>query len=193
MKKGFIITLFLLLLIIFLPACSSLLPSSQKDIKSPWNEFNDAKLSFDKIVPYKTTSEDLSKLGFDPAETPNIELLNYLDVVQYFMPNQNIKKEELDEGLLGCISARDSCRAYEVKLSKVSTKRFGNVLLDLFGFRRKTKISGWEFKAIIVLNNDLVVYKIWGGKPKIDETTDEKKPLGPLQNSEGILKQLLGF
>ena len=55
-------------------------------------------------------------------------------------------------------------------------------MLDLFGFRRKTKISGWEFKAIIVLKNDLVVYKISGGKPKVDELLDEKKPLGPLQN-----------
>jgi len=32
-------------------------------------------------------------------------------------------------------------------LKKVEEKRFGNVFLDLFGFRRQTKISGWEFKA----------------------------------------------
>lgn len=171
--------------------CSSLLPSSKKDTKSPWNVFDEAKTSFDQIIPYKTTSEDLKNLGFDPEETPNIEYLNYLDVVQRFMPNPSIKKEELDEGLLGCISAKEACRAYEVQLKKVSKKRFGNVFLDLFGFRRQTKISGWEFKAIIVMNNDLVVYKIWGGKPKIDEVTDEKKPLGPLQNTEGILRKLV--
>ena len=189
MKNFYGIILFMLFFIF--SGCASLLPSSEKDVKSPWSEFHEAKTSFDQIVPYKTTSAELKDLGFDPSETPNIGLLNYLDVVRRFMPNPNIKKNELDEGLLGCISAKDGCRAYEVKLSKVSKKRFGNVLLDLFGFRRRTKIYGWEFDAIIVMNNDLVVYKIWGGRPKIDETTDEKKPLGPLQNSESILRRIV--
>jgi hypothetical protein len=46
-------------------------------------------------------------------------------------------------------------------------------------------VTGWEFNAFIVLKNDLVVYKISGGKPKIDELVDQKKPLGPLQDIGG--------
>ncbi len=180
MKKKIAVIILLLILCILVSGCSSLLPSTRKDTKSPWNSYEEAKAAFDQIVPYKTTSEDLKKLGFDPFNTPNIALLTYMDVVQRFMPNPSITLRELDAGLQDCLSSKESCRAYDLGLKKISDKRFGNVMLDLFGFRRKTKISGWEFKAIIVLKNDLVVYKISGGKPKVDELLDE--PLGPLQN-----------
>ncbi|MDH5299663.1 MAG: hypothetical protein OEV91_11660, partial [Desulfobulbaceae bacterium] len=70
---------------------------------------------------------------------------------------------------------------------QIDQDRYGNVVLDLFNFRRKTKLTGWEFKAIIVMKQGLVTYKLWGGKPKIDENRDSKNPFGPLQSSEKLL------
>jgi hypothetical protein len=49
----------------------------------------------------------------------------------------------------------------------------------------KTKVTGWEFDGFIILKNDLVVYKISGGKPNIDELIDEEKPLGSFQDLGG--------
>jgi len=37
------------------------------------------------------------------------------------------------------------------------------------------------FKTIAI-KNDPVIYKLWSGKPKIDELTDKKNPSGPFQD-----------
>ena len=63
------------------------------------------------------------------------------------------------------------------------------MLLDLFNFRRKSTESGWRFEALIVIIDDIVVYKLWGGNPMIDQDKETKNPLGPLQNSGDILKE----
>jgi hypothetical protein len=161
------------------------LPSSKLDTKTIWTSYDEAKTSFDAIIPYQTTTEDLEHLGYDPFMTPNITLLTYIDLLHRFLPNNSITKMDLDEGIQDCVALKDECKAYEVSLKIRREKRFGNVLLDLLGFRRKTKVTGWEFNAFIVLKRDTVVYKISGGKPNIDELIDHKKPLGPLQDIEG--------
>jgi len=168
-------------------ASSTYLPSAKESVQSPWEDFNAVKTTFDRITPHRTTGKELNELGFDPFTTPNIELLNYLDITQRFMPNQSIRKEDLDEGLRTCLDDRHHCHAYEISLSRMDQDRYGNVLLDIFNFRRKTKVTGWQFKAIVILHDDMVTYKLWSGRPKIDENRDHKNPLGPLQSSERIL------
>ncbi|GBC64150.1 hypothetical protein DENIS_5168 [Desulfonema ishimotonii] len=193
MKKKRCAMMFMWFSIVILAGCSSLLPSAKNDIKSPWQTFEEAKMAFDQIVPYKTTSLELKALGIDPFTRSNIKLLTYLDVIERFMPDAAIQRDALDAGVLDCLSGKESCHAYEVKAKRMYKERFGNVLADIFAFRRKTRITGWAFNAIIVLKNDVVVHKVWGGDPKLDELVDQKKPLGPLQNSEGILWDVIRF
>jgi len=182
-------SLFLTVLFIALIAagCGSLLPSVKDTTKSPWETFDDAKTAFDKIIPYKTTDGDLQKFGFSPLSTPNVRILTYLDITQRFWTNPSIRKEDLDKGIQECINAKISCIAYEIQLRNVANKRYGNVLLDLFNFKRKTNQSGWEFEALVILINDTVVYKLWGGKPAIDQYKEIKNPLGPLQDPSDLL------
>jgi hypothetical protein len=177
------------LLPLFISGCSSktFLPSTKDTVNSPWNSYKNIQHSFAKIIPYKTTSEDLEKLNFSPKVTPNIQILTHLDITQRFIPDQSVGLKDLDDGLKDCLAAQDNCQAFEIIIKNIYSERYGNVFLDLFNFRRKTKISGWEFKAIIVLKNDLVVYKISGGKPEIDEHQDRKNPLGPLQSTERLI------
>ena len=177
----------LILLAIVGCSSSSYLPSGRETVQSPWHSFNEVKTSFDKITPHQTSRKELKELGFDPFTTPNIELINYLDITQRFMPNQSIRKQNLDQGLQRCLDERDHCHAYEVSLRQTSQERYGNVFFDLFNFRRKTQLTGWEFRAIIVMQDELVVYKLWSGKPNIDENRDQKNPLGPFQSSEKLL------
>jgi hypothetical protein len=169
--------------------CSTLLPSAKQTIQSPWNSFEDAKAYFDKITPRQSTTKELKELGFDPFSTPNIKILTYLDIMNRFMPNPSVKKEELDEGIQACIDAKADCKAYEFEPKIIRSKRFGNFWLDLFNFKRQTKESGWKFEALIVLIDDIVVYKLWGGSPIIDETKETKNPLGPFQNADDLLKE----
>jgi len=102
------------------------------------------------------------------------------------MPNTNITKDDLDDGLRNCIEAKDSCLAYEIKLHKIRSKREGNLMLDLFRFRREARQTGWRFSALIVLVDDLVVYKLWDGKPLIDGEVYKRNPLGPLQEPADV-------
>lgn len=163
--------------------CSGLLlPSIETTTKSPWQNFEEAKTAFDKIIPNQTTREGLKKLGFDPFETPNVSLITYLELTQKFMPNQSIRFDDLDPKVQACLKAKESCQGYEVSPKVLHSKRYGNVALDLFNFRRKKLTTGWHFAALIVLKNDLVVYKLWGGEPKISEYEDKRNPLGPFQD-----------
>lgn len=177
-------------LVLLVTGCAFLLPSAKITVRSPWKSFNHAKETFDRIIPYHTTKEDLKALKFDPLTTPNIDIITYLDIIQRFMENPSIKTSDLAEGLQDCIAAKDKCRAYEIFIKNVKRKRKGNAFLDIFNFKRVHKETGWEFRALIVMREDLVVYKLWGGKPAIDETVKKKNPLGPLQESEDILSDL---
>jgi hypothetical protein len=156
-------------------------------VLSPWETFGDAKKSFDKIVPFQTTKQGLKDLNFDPFVSSNVEVLTYLDIIQRFSMNQTFKKEDLDKELVDCLSLKSDCEAYEVSLSRIKNNREGNFLLDLLRFKRLTHTTGWKFKAFIVLQNDLVVYKLWSGKPLVDEEEKKINPLGILQDPAGIV------
>jgi hypothetical protein len=169
--------------------CGSLLPSTKQTSKSHWDSFEDAKAAFDKITPYKTTAGEMQELGFDPFSKPNIKILNYVDIINRFMPNSSIKKEDLDQGIQECINAKSGCQAYEFAPQVLKSRRHGNVLLDLLNFRRNVNESGWRFEAFIVLVDNIVVYKMWGGNPIIDQNKESKNPLGPLQNSGDIFRE----
>ena len=87
----------LLLLAFFLSmltGCPKLLPTTNVTIQSPWKNYEDAKVSYEKIVPGKTTLDDLKSFGYDPALMPNIRIMNATEVITMFLPNPSIKKEE---------------------------------------------------------------------------------------------------
>ncbi|HEU5070542.1 MAG TPA: hypothetical protein VFV96_09030 [Verrucomicrobiae bacterium] len=174
-------------LLVFAVGCSSVLPTTRTTFKSQWTNYADVQAAFDQIVPYQTTTTDLKALGFDPQTTPNIKVLTYVEVIQHFMPNPGITKADLDPAVLACIEARDQGRAYLIELSDIKSKRYGSVLLDIFGFKRRTHVTGWRFNGLILLTDHLVVYKLASGEP--DVSTDEQriKPLGPLQELDAAL------
>lgn len=183
-----IIIIVLAVAVLSLTGCASLLPTTKQTVRSPWESFENAKQAFDKILPYSTTAQDLVILGFDPFSTPNIRIMTYLDIMNVFMPNPSIGREQLAQGIQACIDAREGCKAYKLEPKMVNTKRDGNIILDLFNFRRNTNSSGWRFDALIVLIDNTVVYKLWGGSPIINENDEAFNPLGPLQNPGEMVK-----
>ena len=139
---------------------------------------------YEKIIPFETTLDALKELGFDPYSQPNIRILSYLDVIQRFMPNQSIKVDDLDDAVSFCIQSRTKCIAYEAQPQKVKSKRVGNVALDLLTFKRRTLSSGWSFYALILINDGIVVYKVWGGEPFVSGEKVRQNPLGPIQGMD---------
>ena len=174
-----------------LHGCGGLLPRSHESVNVTWSNFDEAKSAFDRIEPNATTVADLKALGFDPYTSPNATILTYLDVIKYFMPNQSIRLEDLDPAVRACISAREACRGFRVSAGEKHSKRYGNVLLDLFNFRRRATQTGWQFTALLLAQDDRITYKLWGGKPTLDGQTDRRNPLGPLQSLDNVLPVLV--
>lgn len=168
--------------VLFLSGCSFMLPSARQLTETPWQSYEDVKKSYDQIIPGRTTLDDLKKIGFNPFETPNMQFLNYLDIIERFMPNQSIRVEDLDPAIQKCLRARDQCSGYRITPELLSNKRYGNLFLDLFNFNRKTKTSGWRFEALIVMMNRVVIYKLSSGQPNVSRDENKKNPLGPLQD-----------
>ncbi len=168
--------------------CSTLLPSSKETVESPWKNFDEAKAAYEKVIPGITTMADLKGLGFDPVASPNLQILTYLDVAATLLA---IPPEELDEGLRQCLRARTNCRAYVFEPKRIHTKRIGNFWLDFFNFRRISSETGWRFKALLVLVDGQVTYKLWSGAPHIEEFRDQRNPLGPFQGANDMLFRLL--
>jgi hypothetical protein len=169
-------------LLFMFTGCASLMPHSTIITKSPWQDFNSAKVTYDKIIPGVTNVNDLKKLGFDPFIEPNIRIMNVTEVINLFLPNPSIKKEDLDPGIQKCINSKDRCTAYLITPSTLYVKRVGNFWLDLFTFKRHTVNTGWEFKGLITLVDNVVTYRDPpGGRPLIDTHQIDVKPLGPAQ------------
>ncbi|MBS1147339.1 MAG: hypothetical protein H6R08_1515 [Proteobacteria bacterium] len=164
-----------------LAGCSSLLPSSDAVLEGQWNSFEDAQRTFDKIIPYQTTVEDLKTLGLDARTTPNITLLNYSDVLQRFIPSPSINSEELDSGVSDCLKAKMACRGYEIDQRSIKRNRYGNFWVDWLNFKRKVDVTGWHFRGMVLIKDELVVYKLVGGQPMIHELEKSDNPLGPFQ------------
>lgn len=169
------------LIFLFLSGCSALLPKGETKTEGPWKSFWDAQQTFDQIVPHKTTIEDLRRLNLDPASNPNITLLNYSDILRSFIPSPSINADDLDAGVQECIAAKAACIGYEVDQRDLAYKRYGGFWSDFFNFQRKVEVTGWRFNGVVLIKNNVVVYKLTGGKPSIHEEVDNKNPLGPFQ------------
>ena len=167
---------------LLLVGCSGLLPRSKEVTASPWQTYQEAQQMFDRIIPDKTTAQDLKDLGVDPETMPNIAILNYSDVLRRFMMNQSVTLSDLDQGVQECVMAKTVCRGYEINQRQVRKHRNGSFWLDLFGFKRETHVEGWRFNALILLKDEVVIYKLTGGQPVIQESEHQQNPLGPVQS-----------
>lgn len=172
----------LCLIACLLAGCTSLLPRSRETTASPWASYREAQKTFDQIVPGKTTAEDLRALELDPETVPNIAILNYSDVLRRFMLNQSVTLSDLDHGVRECVMAKTVCRGLEINQRLVKKHRNGNFWLDVFGFKRETHTEGFRFNALVLLKDNIVVYKLTGGQPVIQESEHTQNPLGPVQS-----------
>lgn len=180
--------IFAILTMFMLPGCATFLPSSKDVVRTPWNNYQEVKESFNKVTTKETTVRQLKTFGFDIYSTPNVRILNYIDIA---VATQSIKSDDLEGGLRDCIKAQNGCRGYEFEPRVIKSERHGNFWLDIFNFRRKTRGTGWKFKAVFLIVDDIVIEKLWSGDPRILEERETKNPLGPLQDAGGMILKLI--
>ena len=180
-------------LVVFTTGCKSLFPIEDTLPQNCWQTYEQAQAAFDKIVPHQTSLLDLKAMGFDPTNSPNIRVLTYLDVIQRFLPNQSVTKADLPPDVRYCLEAKDGCKGFELVIESTKRKRYGNLPLDILGFNKKTRVTGWSFRALLVVQRDVVTYKLASGEPNIDRMEKKLKPLGPFQEMDGVVARLPGL
>ena len=164
-----------------LTACSSLLPKTLNDA-SDFKSFEEARAAIESLIPMQSNQDTLKALGIQAGKQPNTTLLTHADVVRRFASGSVITKQDLDPGVVACLEAKDACRGLDMLASRIAKVRTGNFFSDFLNFSRKTDTTGWRFNAVILLVNDVVVYRTWGGQPTVNESEVHTNPLGPLQD-----------
>jgi len=164
--------------------CSSILPSSKETSGSAgagWQTYQDAQATFDRIVPGTTTQAELKELKLDPLLNPSVTSLHRAEVMQRFIPNSLVTLADLDDGVRECVEARERCRALEVNHVSTQQRRQGNAALDIARMYREKHTAGWRFTGLILMKDNVVVYKLTGGQPLIHQIEAKTDNLAPLQ------------
>jgi len=160
-----------------------MLPESSVDTGSELKSYEQARTAFARIEPYKTRLGELKPIGFDPQGNRNVRLIPYPDLVGRLVPNAAIGLADLDPGIRDCILARTACQAYEFRLAHEVRERKGGFLKDFLNFERTTVVTGWRFEALIVVRDDVVLFRNFSGEPDNIRIEHQSNPLGPLQSS----------
>lgn len=171
----------LFLLAIALAACASMLPKTKTESPT-FKTFEDARKAIESLVPMHSTVSTLSGLGIDPTKQPNTLILTYSDIIKKVVNGSVLRKEDLDPGIVRCLEARDGCRGWELNVASILKERTGNFWADFFNFSRRTETTGWRFNALILIVDETVVYRTWGGQPVVNDQEVHSNPLGPLQD-----------
>jgi hypothetical protein len=164
-----------------LVGCANLLPRAGNE-SFYFDSFEQAQHAIDSLVPMKSTVHDLVNLNLDSEHQPNTVLLSFADISKKFLGSGVLLKDELSPGVSACLAARDACRGLDLSISKIEKKRTGPFFSDFINYRRRTETTGWRFNALILIVNDVVVYRSWGGQPEVNEVDNQKNPLGPFQD-----------
>ena len=164
-----------------LGACQVLLPDATDATQVSWHSFDEARAALEAIEPFATDKSTLKANGFDPLRNPAVAILTYPEIIQRFAAGSALRPDEYEAGIRTCLAAGKSCSGYAITARRIKRDRIGNFWLDSFAFRRELDITGWTFTALILFVDDLVVYTVYGGQPKLHELQVTRNPLGPLQ------------
>ena len=164
--------------------CSSLLPERGTVSNSQWESFDDVKASFGNIAPGLTTVQDLKERGINLETMPNTKQLTYIEVARRFgmigfKPDPRIK---IPRGVIKLVQAGERGKAYSLKVSNLSTKREGNLLLDILRFKRVKHNTGWEYEVLVITVDNVIEYVLYAGNPNVDIVESERNPLGPFNS-----------
>jgi hypothetical protein len=161
--------------------CTGLLPTGSAQASLPWKDYDAAVQALQAVVPRRSTRLDLHRQGIDPRTNPSVLILNYTDLLQRLPAATGVPPEKLDKSIADCLLAGTRCSGYQISVRQVQSRHVGNFWLDMLNFRRDVVTTGWSFNALIILVDDVVVFALSSGQPKIEDEQISRNPLGPLQ------------
>jgi hypothetical protein len=169
----------------------TLLPSETEIQLTKFESYNAVLGAFNLITPTVTTIGELNNIGFD-IYGQNVDVMTYVDVLEMFLSSPALDKDDLPIGVMDCLDAKESCRAYKLTYNLKEKERYGNLFADYLGFRQKTKKTGWRFEALFVIVDEVVVYALYSGQPDNEVHEIKRDPLGPFKSLDlNDVKELL--
>jgi len=169
-----------------------LLPSESEMKNTSFKSYQDVEAAYAQITPGRTKPNDLLQVGFDANDSPNMEVLSYLGVIERFIPRDSIRFDNLDPIVQQCIEARDRCTGYVFHPERLHKERLGNWVLDVLGFQRTTVDYGWSADIVLLVMDGHVIYKVMSGRPHIEDFHHSVEPLGPFQDLTGTVMHTAG-
>lgn len=164
-----------------------LLPHKTDVKNSAFKTFQEVQTAYAQITPGQTRTTDLVQIGFDSTESPNVEVLSYLGVIERFIPRDSIRFDNLDPIVQQCIGARERCSGVVFHPERLHQERLGNWFLDVLGFQHTYVNYGWSAEIIILMMDGKVAYKVMSGRPHIEDFHHDVQPLGPFQDLSGTI------
>ncbi len=168
--------------------CSSLLAHQKTYSRMPWESYDDVRAAYASVEVGTTQWRDLAVLGFDPYESLNVDLINYIQVYTLFVPNRGVALDDTDPAVQRCVAARQRCRGLVVDVFREHGADEGSFWLNFLRFRKQTQVTGWVFEALLLVIDDRVEMKLHAGNPRFSMYQDQVRPLGPLQGIDPDMK-----
>ena len=133
------------------------------------------------IVPGATTAAQLKKLQIDP-DTQGVTVRPYTAIAEVLLPHEGLPADLHPPAVAACIEARDRCEVWLLDVERLKRRRVGNWFVDTLRFRRDREIDGFLFSGVLLLLDDVAIFKLWAGLPSIQIRGQENNPLGPFNN-----------
>lgn len=184
MNRQIFLLITVLLTSVFSHGCAALLPHSSSVTNSPWKSYKEVVDAYNSVVINKSTISDIKKVGFNIYSTSNLKILSFVDIAA---ATSTLELKDMGGGITQCLKVRDLCSGYIFEPQVAKSDRIGNFWLDILNFKRRTKESGWKFKATFLIVDSVIVDKFWYGEPLINLDKTIVNPLGPLQEIGNII------
>lgn len=136
-----------------------LLPYQNDAQTDGFQSYKAVQTAYREIKPGATLASDLSRLGFDAARSPGVQVLSYLGMIERFMPRSSIRFDKLAPAVQACIDARDRCTAYVFKPQGLHREGAGSLVQDIFGLRQASANTTWAVEVILLVQDGRVAYK----------------------------------
>ena len=160
--------------------CASLLPSSDAT-DSPFRSFSGAFEAFAVVEPGRTTIADLKALRIDP-EAQGVTVRPYTAIAEVLLPHEGVPDDLHPPAVAECFEARGRCQVWLLDVERLKRRRVGNWFVDALRFRRYREMEGFLFSGVLLVLDEVAVYKLWAGIPSIQILGEETNPLGPFNN-----------
>jgi hypothetical protein len=116
--------------------------------------------AYAQVTPGETSMRTLTRLGFDTSRG-GVERLPYLALMDYFIPHDSDRFDQMDPAVQQCLARPDGCTAYIFRLARAR----GSEQKAAFGFVNAASADNAPavIEVLFLIRDGRVAYKAMNG------------------------------